>query len=99
MIINENRPIKTKVHILKTWPEYFESVYKGIKTAELRINDRDFKIDDIMVLKEYDHINDEYSGRKLITKITHITSASKFLKENCVMLSFIILDQNLWEFL
>jgi hypothetical protein len=28
------------VHTLKTWPDFFEPLFSGIKTFELRINDR-----------------------------------------------------------
>ncbi|GIO08761.1 hypothetical protein J31TS6_47890 [Brevibacillus reuszeri] len=28
------------IHDLKTWPEHFRDVRAGIKTAELRLNDR-----------------------------------------------------------
>lgn len=43
-----------KKHNLKTWPEYFRAVRNREKTFEVRLNDRDFKVDDILVLKEFD---------------------------------------------
>ena len=51
------------IHELKTWPEYFKDVAAGIKTFELRKNDRDFQVGDELVLKEYDPKEDKYSGR------------------------------------
>lgn len=32
-----------KIHYLKIWPDYFDLIYRGEKTFELRKNDRDFK--------------------------------------------------------
>lgn len=50
-------------HYLKTETEYYQAVEKGIKRFELRKNDRDFKIFDILYLEET--INGIYTGRKL----------------------------------
>ena len=50
-------------HHLKTLPEYFELVIIGIKTFELRKNDRNFKIGDELILHEYDKDGCGYTGR------------------------------------
>lgn len=49
-------------HYLKTETQYYQKVEKGIKTFELRKNDRDFKVGDVLHLEET--INGEYTGRK-----------------------------------
>lgn len=41
-------------HILKLNDRYFDAVKNGIKTFEIRRNDRDFKIGDTLILKRYD---------------------------------------------
>ncbi|MDF2680174.1 MAG: hypothetical protein K0R47_1364 [Brevibacillus sp.] len=38
------------VHELKTWPEYFNAVMDGTKKAEIRKNDRGFKVRDALLL-------------------------------------------------
>jgi hypothetical protein len=41
-------------HELKTSPEYFKAVRDGIKTFEVRKNDRGFSVGDILVLREFE---------------------------------------------
>lgn len=81
-----------KTHKLKCWPEYFEPVLKGLKTAELRINDRDFQVGDQILLQEYDFKNISYTKREILIEITHITNGINHLQENHVMLSFKIIQ-------
>ena len=40
-------------HVLKTWPEYFAAVIIGTKTYEVRLDDRNFKEGDELLLREY----------------------------------------------
>lgn len=41
-------------HKLKIWPEHFDMVRAGLKKAEIRKNDRYFRLGDHVVLEEYD---------------------------------------------
>lgn len=81
-----------KTHELKIWPEYFKAVKNGTKTFELRKNDRDFKVGDILVLKEWkpgliDSTGPEeivieeqgYTGRKIEKKISFILNGGQFI--------------------
>lgn len=43
-----------KVHELKLNTEYYDDVKKGLKTFEVRKNDRDFKVGDILSLARWD---------------------------------------------
>lgn len=62
-----------KTHILKTDPDPFMGVISGIKTFELRKNDRDFKVGDTVLLVETGYSYEEMlKGAPLIfTKRTH----------------------------
>ena len=73
-------------HSLKTDPIYFQAVWHGLKKSELRKNDRDFKVDDNLILKEFDRANQEYTGREVKCSISYITDAPAYLAENHVML-------------
>lgn len=41
------------VHHVKCWPEFFEPIFAGLKTFEIRLNDRDYQVDDLLVLQEW----------------------------------------------
>jgi hypothetical protein len=78
------------VHHVKSTPEFFSAVWCGLKTAELRNNDRDYEVGDELIQHEWsppEGDNTGYTGRQIRCKITHIT-ATDHLAENNVMLSF-----------
>lgn len=64
-----------KTHVLKSWPRFFDAVLSGQKKHELRKNDRNFKVGDLLQLKEFDPETDTFTGREQIVEITYITSA------------------------
>lgn len=47
------------VHYLKIKPEYYKDVECGLKTFELRKNDRDFQVGDILMLIKLDDMGNE----------------------------------------
>ena len=59
-------------HELKTWTEYYESLEKGIKTFELRKDDRPFAALDTLIAQEWDNIKKEYTGKEISFIITYI---------------------------
>ena len=59
-----------KVHNLKCDAGYYEAVALGHKTAELRLNDRDFSPLDILRLHEMEF--GKPTGRSIEKQITHI---------------------------
>ena len=61
-----------KTHELKSWPDFFELVYTGAKTFELRVNDRNFHVDDTVQLREFDDRKGVYTGREIKKRITYI---------------------------
>lgn len=61
-----------KTHSLKILPEYFDAIDHGVKTFEIRKNDRNFKVGDVLILREYDE--KQYTGSELKAKITYITA-------------------------
>ncbi len=65
------------IHELKTWPEYFHPVRIGLKRFEVRKNDRNFKVGDVLILKEYSP-NSGYTGEQLRVWVTFKMKGSQF---------------------
>ena len=77
-------PVK---HRLKIWPEFFEAVLSGKKTFEIRKNDRDYQVNDLLLLQEYNPETEEYTGRELLVEVTYITDFGQ--PENQVVMSIV----------
>lgn len=54
---------------LKIRQEYFESILSGEKRFEIRENDRNFQVGDILVLREYEG---KYTGRAAVVEILYV---------------------------
>jgi hypothetical protein len=61
------------IHDLKTLPEYFVQVAFLIKPFEIRLNDRDFHVGDILRLHEWT-VSEGYSGYALEVEVTYMTT-------------------------
>ena len=66
------------IHELKTWPEFFMVVKSGIKTFEVRKNDRAYKIGDELLLREFDNNKQEYTGQICHRRISYILKGGGF---------------------
>lgn len=64
-------------HTLKSWPQFFRPIVRGERSHELRRNDRDFKVGDEVLLREYDPALGDYTGMACTASITSITSAGE----------------------
>ena len=64
-------------HCLKTVQPYYNFVCEGIKKAECRRDDRNFKVNDTLILQEY-HPKTGLSGREIKFKITHILRGEEY---------------------
>ena len=67
-----------KRHELKIWPEYFDPVEAGLKTFEIRKNDRGFAMGDRLLLREFFPGGGVggagfYTGRELEARISYLT--------------------------
>jgi hypothetical protein len=77
----------TRSHELKCWPKYFAALLTGRKTFEARKNDRDFQVDDLVVLREWDEYATEYTGRTIRRRVSYLLVGPAFGVEEgwCVM--------------
>ena len=75
-----------KTHELKTWPVFYKSIIDGTKTFEVRQNDRDFQLGDILLLREYDPDAEQYTGAKTERVITYILGDNPFFQLNAMVI-------------
>ncbi len=69
-------------HELKILPEYFSAVAKSLKTFEIRKNDRNYQVGDLLELKEW---NDrKFTGDSVLMQVTYITDYAQ--KDNYVVM-------------
>jgi hypothetical protein len=61
-----------QVHPLKTEVKFFDKVADGIKPFEVRKDDRDFQVGDILFLEEYSKNTDSYTGANTCKIVTYI---------------------------
>lgn len=62
-------------HELKTWPEFFAHVVAGTKTFEFRRNDRRFMTGDVLHLREWDPLTEEYTGHECRRRVGYILAS------------------------
>ena len=77
-----------KTHVLKTIQPFFDDIWNGKKTFEVRKNDRDFKCGDLLQLREYDDVLQKYLPREIIVEITFILSDERYCKKGFVIMQF-----------
>ena len=65
-------------HELKCWPSFFQAVWDGRKTFEIRKDDRGFQAEDTVTLLEYEPgtwpKNPGLTGRKIGARIGYVTA-------------------------
>ena len=75
-----------KKHDLKLLSKYYSAVVSGAKKFEARYNDRDYKVGDILLLREFDGL--QYTGRKTYVKVTYVLHGGAYgIAEGYVILS------------
>lgn len=65
-------------HYLKCWPEYFTANTDGVKTFEVRRNDRDFQAGDVLQLNEWDPATERETGRILWARVLYVLYGPQF---------------------
>lgn len=65
-------------HELKTVQPFFDQLKARKKTLEMRLDDRNYRVGDTLVLKEYDKGDKRYTGNFVVAYITCITEGEEF---------------------
>lgn len=83
---------ETKIHYLKTDPEYFQAVKKRKKKFEMRFNDRNYQVGEILILQEFDRTIGEYTGSHDLTLlVTYTLTAKPFVPDGYICMSINLL--------
>lgn len=77
------------IHTVKSWSMFYKDIEKGIRTADIRFNDRRYAVGDCMILNEYDPVKGEYTGRKMPVEITYIQTN---MSNPCAISQFALAD-------
>ena len=75
-----------KVHELKIQHQYCIQIIVGGKSFEIRKNDRNFKVGDILHLRETNDGTEEYTGFEMFVEVIH-THEGLGLEEGYVCMS------------
>jgi len=65
-------------HLLKTWPEAFQAIVDKRKTYEIRVNDREFQVGDVLHLQEFNPETRMYTGRDEVRRVSHMTRGGEW---------------------
>lgn len=80
-------PVGENIHTIKTWDEYMMDIASGKKTFEVRKNDRNYEVEDKLILQGFDNTNKKYTGKWIIADVVYILHGGQFGIEEgyCVM--------------
>ena len=59
-------------HSLKVWPEFYRDLESGKKNFEVRRDDQDFAVGDMLILHEYNNVQQGYTGNSVHREIIYI---------------------------
>jgi hypothetical protein len=61
-----------KTHQVKSWPEFFEPIALGVKTFDLRKDDRGYQVGENIQFEEFRHLTGEHTGKVVTRRIAYI---------------------------
>lgn len=82
-------------HNLKVWPEFFVHLASGKKTFEIRKYDRDFRENDLLLLRECEKVSGNFTGRYALARCPYVlgdpwTAAGTV----CLSVKLLIVEEN-----
>ena len=86
-----------EIHVLKTWPKYFQQIEAGDKTFEIRKNDRGFKPDDILILEEWNPETEKYTGEVSIWRIGYLLQGAFGIPSDVCVMSLLVPARDDWK--
>lgn len=89
-------------HELKTYPEHFDATRDGCKPFEIRKNDRNYQVGDILILQEYippgifieNRKGNGYTGYEIRREVTFITDFAQ--QPGYVVMGLRTIEEDIW---
>jgi hypothetical protein len=82
-------------HTLKTLTPFFEDIENGLKTFEVRINDRNFKVGDRCILLQWNKAMDCHEKGSIEVEITYILEGGQFgIEEGYIVFGFKVIEKS-----
>jgi len=81
------------IHQLKCEAPYFQDIIKGIKTYEVRKNDKNYDVGDYLALNEIEYVFErdacmyKYTGNSALYKVVHVLNDNMYCKDGYVIMS------------
>lgn len=83
------------VHVLKTWDEFMQDIALRNKTFEVRKNDRNYEVGDILILQGFDKDKKAYTDKQITAKVTYILHGGQFgVEEGYCVMGIVVLNYN-----
>ncbi|MBJ6107975.1 DUF3850 domain-containing protein [Hymenobacter sp. BT523] len=82
-------PGQRQTHELKTWPSCFAAAKAGNKPFDVRENDRNFQVGDMLILREFDPDSGQFTGRTVTRWVSYVLEGGAFgVQPNWCVLGF-----------
>jgi hypothetical protein len=86
-----------KVHELKCWPEFFQAIRYNLKRHEVRHNDRDYQVGDVLWLQEWDPKTKAYTGQYESVLVTYLARGGECPGLENVPASVVVMSIAKWD--
>lgn len=94
-IANSSEERRTGKHEVKVLPQFVKPIVTGRKQFEIRYNDRDYRVGDKLILKEWDEEKSEFTGVIIDCSITYLLKGGQYgIEPRYVVLGIKLLGTN-----
>jgi hypothetical protein len=76
-------------HELKIHPQHYRAVLLGLKKVDIRLNDRNYQVGDLLILNEFDPKTEKYTSFQVKRKVDYIIRDVAGLAPNYVILQLL----------
>lgn len=84
----------SRLHVIKSWPVFYAQLLAGLKLFEVRLNDRDYRPRDYLLLREFDPEALTFTGRSTWWRIGYLTGSHPGIKRGYVVMSVLPVEES-----